>query len=120
MANALQQIAEEGGASIFKPVNGAEYIVGVVGVLQFEVIADRLRTEFNIDVIFEPTQYYTARWIDCEDKTVLEKFCSTNAFNIAEDYDGSKVFLARNAWHLGKVKEDFPQIELHKTREQSF
>lgn len=120
LANALQQIAEEGGASIFKPINGAEYIVGVVGVLQFEVIADRLRTEFNIDVIFEPTQYFTARWLSCEDKSILEKFCTANTFNIAEDYDGSKVFLARNAWHLGKAKEDFPQIELHKTREQSF
>ena len=39
--------------------------------------------------------------------------------NIADDYDGQKVFLARNAWHLGKIKEDFPHLELHKTREQT-
>lgn len=120
LSNALQQIAEEGGASIFKPIVGSEYIVGVVGVLQFEVIADRLRTEFNIDVIFEPTQYYTARWVSCSDKTELEKFYNTNQMNIADDYDGEKVFLARNAWHLGKIKEDFPHLELHKTREQTF
>ncbi|MBO6281964.1 MAG: peptide chain release factor 3 [Alphaproteobacteria bacterium] len=120
LANALQQIAEEGGASVFKPLSGAEYIIGVVGVLQFEVIADRLRTEFNIDVIFEPTQYFTARWISCEDKAQLDKFYNTNMFNLAEDYDGARVFLARNAWHLGKVHEDFPDIVLHKTREQTF
>jgi peptide chain release factor 3 len=119
LASALQQIAEEGGASIFKPMSGSEYIVGVVGVLQFEVIADRLRTEFNIDVIFEPTQYFTARWVSCEDKNQLEKFYQTYQMNIADDYNGAKVFLARNAWHLGKVKEDFPALELHKTREQN-
>lgn len=118
LSNALQQIAEEGGANIFKPIVGSEYIVGVVGVLQFEVIADRLRTEFNIDVIFEPTQYYTARWVSSTDKAELEKFYNTNQMNIADDYDGQKVFLARNAWHLGKIKEDFPHLELHKTREQ--
>ncbi|MBR1841389.1 MAG: peptide chain release factor 3, partial [Alphaproteobacteria bacterium] len=120
LANALQQIAEEGGASIFKPLSGAEYIIGVVGALQFEVIADRLRTEFNVDVLFEPTQYFTARWISCEDKAQLDKFYNTNMFNLAEDYDGAKVFLARNAWHLNKVHEDFPAIVLHKTREQTF
>ena len=71
---ALQQIAEEGGASIFKPVVGSEYIVGVVGTLQFEVMADRIRTEFNIPVMFEPTSYYTARWVSSEDKNELKKF----------------------------------------------
>ena len=38
--------------------------------------------------------------------------------NLAEDHDGELVFLARNAWHLGKVAEDFPDIILKKTREQ--
>ena len=117
LASALQQIAEEGGASIFKPMTGAEYIVGVVGVLQFEVIADRLRTEFNVDVIFEPTQYYTARWISSDDKAELDKFYNANQLNMAEDYNGDKVFMARNAWHLNKAHEDFPHVVLHKTRE---
>lgn len=120
LGNALQQIAEEGGASVFKPVIGAEWIVGVVGALQFEVMADRIRTEFNIPVIFEPTQYFTARWVSCDDKTELKKFMDANQANIAADHDGETVFLARNAWHLGKVNEDFPKIVLSKTREQVF
>lgn len=120
LGNALQQIAEEGGASVFKPVLGAEWIVGVVGTLQFEVMADRIRTEFNIPVMFEPTQYYTARWIQCEDKNELKKFLDTNKLTLAEDHDGETVFLARNAWHLNKVNEDFPKIVLRKTREQVF
>ena len=117
---ALQQIAEEGGASIFKPNVGSEWIVGVVGTLQFEVIADRIRTEFGIPVIFEPTQYYTARWVECDDKNELKKFCDSSNMNLAADHDGALVFLARNAWHLGKVAEDFPKIVLRKTREQLF
>ncbi len=118
LGNALQQIAEEGGAGVFKPLVGSEWIVGVVGNLQFEVMADRIRTEFNIPVAFEPTQYYTARWVECEDKAVLQKFIDTSRLNMAQDHDGAWVFLARNAWHLGKVAEDFPQIVLKKTREQ--
>lgn len=118
LGSALKQIAEEGGASVFKPMVGSEWIVGVVGTLQFEVMADRIKNEFNIPVMFEPTQYYTARWISCSEKTEFEKFKNASMMNLAEDHDGELVFLARNAWHLNKVSEDFPQIILHKTREQ--
>ncbi len=117
LGQALKQIAEEGGASIFKPFIGSEWIVGVVGVLQFEVMADRIKNEFNIPVVFESTTYYTARWIDCNNKQSLEKLKNTMQGNLAEDHDGELVFLARNAWHLGKVAEDFPDIKLKTTRE---
>ena len=118
LGTALQQIAEEGGASVFKPIIGSEWIVGAVGALQFEVMADRIRTEFNIPVIFEPTQYYTARWFESDDKAQLQKFIDSNQMNIALDHDGANVFLARNAWHLNKAAEDFPKITFCKTREQ--
>ena len=119
LGTALQQIAEEGGASVFKPIIGSEWIVGAVGALQFEVMADRIRTEFNIPVIFEPTQYYTARWFESDDKSQLQKFIDSNQMNIASDHDGANVFLARNAWHLNKAAEDFPKIKFCKTREQT-
>jgi len=120
LANALNQIAEEGGASIFKPAVGSEWIVGVVGNLQFEVMADRIRTEFNIPVVFEPTQYFTARWIKSNDKAELQKFLDTNRLNVAKDYNGDDVFLARNAWHLNKTQEDFAHVTFSKTKEQTF
>ena len=107
---ALEQIAEEGGASIFKPVIGNEYIVGVVGQLQFEVLADRIRTEFEIPVVFEPTIYYTARWVKGE-ADILKKFIDTNQSSLAYDYKQNPVFMARNAWHISKVQEDFPQLQ---------
>ncbi|MBR2033190.1 MAG: peptide chain release factor 3 [Alphaproteobacteria bacterium] len=117
LGDALKQIAEEGGASIFKPIIGAEWVVGVVGVLQFEVMADRIKNEFGLPVMFEPTQYYTARWVACDDKAEWKKFEDTNRMNLAEDNDGAVVFLARNAWHLNKTIEDFPKVKFSKTHE---
>ena len=67
--------------------------------------------------MFEPTQYFTARWINSDDKKELSKFCDANRLNIAEDNDGALVFLARNAWHLNKAKEDFPKINFAKIKE---
>lgn len=117
LGDTLKQIAEEGGASVFKPVVGAEWIVGVVGVLQFEVMADRIKNEFNLPVMFEPTQYFTARWVSSEDKLEMKKFTDANRLNLAEDNDGALVFLARNAWHLNKAQEDFPKVKFAKVKE---
>ncbi len=116
LGDALKQIAEEGGASVFKPVVGAEWIVGVVGVLQFEVMADRIKNEFGLPVMFEPTQYFTARWISADDNKELNRFVDANRLNIAEDNDNSLVFLARNAWHLNKAAEDFPGVGFSKIK----
>ncbi len=116
LAKALEQIAQEGGASVFKPDYGFEWIVGVVGVLQFEVLADRVRTEFNVEVIFEPTSYITARWLRGNNDDI-KKLVDANKATIATDHDGDFVFLARNAWHLSKTTEDFPNVELLKIKE---
>ena len=120
LGEALKQIAEEGGASVFKPNVGSEWIVGAVGVLQFDVMADRINNEFNIPVLFESTQYFTARWVSCSDKEELKKFMDNNRLNLADDHDGALVFLSRNAWHLNKAMEDFPNVKFNKTREQIF
>lgn len=119
LGKALQQIAEEGGASVFKPTIGTDWIVGVVGSLQFDVLADRIRTEYEIPVIFEPTSLYTARWVKADNSADLETFINANRTALATDHDGEWVFLARNAWHLNKTKEDFPKIKLLETRQNA-
>ena len=81
------------------PTMDSGWIVGVVGVLQFDVLADRIRTEYGIPVKFEQTQYITARWIETDDPLVLKKFRDANGSTLAEDHDGDPVFLARNNWH---------------------
>ncbi|MGD9637906.1 MAG: peptide chain release factor 3 [Alphaproteobacteria bacterium] len=118
LSKALFQIAEEGGASVFKSLIGSEWIVGVVGNLQFEVMSDRIRTEYDIDVIFESSSLYTARWITSDDDDELKKFVSEYKPNIAEDHDDASVFLARNAWHLERAAKDYPKIKFMKVKEQ--
>lgn len=117
LGRALQQLAEEGAARVIKPTIGADWIVGAVGVLQFEVMADRIRTEYDVPVRFEATELITARWIGGE-AAMLKKFQDSNQTAIGIDHDGEPVFLARNAWHLNKAQEDWPELQFMKTREQ--
>jgi len=117
LGRALGQLAEEGAANVFKPMMGADWIVGVIGALQFDVMADRIRTEYDLPVRFEPTELYTARWVEGEDARELKKFVDSNKSAMAEDYDGAPVFMARNAWHLNKAVEDWPNLTFSKTRE---
>jgi peptide chain release factor 3 len=100
LGKALEQLAEEGAARVFKPVMGSDWVVGVVGALQFDVLRDRIRSEYEIPVKFEATELYTARWLSCEDAATLKKFVDANQSSIANDHDGDPVFMARNAWHL--------------------
>jgi peptide chain release factor 3 len=118
LGRALLQLAEEGAAQVFKSRFGSEWIVGVAGALQFDVLADRIRTEYNIDVTFESTTLYTARWVEADDAQLLKKFSQANDTTMAEDHNGSPVFLARNAWHLKTTGEDWPQVRFLKTKEQ--
>jgi peptide chain release factor 3 len=117
LGRALLQLAEEGAAQVFRPRIGNDWIVGVAGALQFDVLADRIRTEYNVDVIFEGTSLYTARWIEAND-ILLKKFVTANSGTMAEDHNGSPVFLARNAWHLKSTGEDWPDVRFLTTKEQ--
>jgi len=116
LSRALEQLAEEGAARIFKPQMDSNWIVGVVGALQFDVLADRIRTEYDIPVKFEQTELYTARWLSADDPVVLKKFLDTNQGAVANDHDGDPVFLARNAWHLNDAQDKNPAIKFRATK----
>ena len=117
LGKALQQLAEEGAASVFKPVLGADWVVGAVGQLQFEVMADRIRTEYDVPVHFKATELYTARWMEADDDQEIKKFVDANRAAMAEDHDGVGVFMARNAWHLDTAVKDWPEIRFLKIKE---
>jgi peptide chain release factor 3 len=119
LRKALEHFAEEGASQVFKPMLGADWIVGVVGPLQFEVLAARIDAEYGIAARFEPAPVDAARWVECEDRTELERFVDANRSALAEDHDGALVFLARNGWHMNRTQEDFPKIRFLKTREQN-
>ena len=116
LENALVQLAEEGAARVFKPSMDSGWIVGVVGPLQFDVLADRIRTEYEIPVRFEEAALYTARWIGAEDHSKLKSFVDGNQSAIANDHDGDPVFLARNAWHLSDAQDKHPEISFQATK----
>jgi len=118
LASALLQLAEEGAARVFKPRMDSSWVVGVVGPLQFDILADRLKTEYNLPVRFEQTVLHTARWLETSNNKALEKFVDENLPNIADDHDDYPVFLARNAWHLDTSVENNPDIKFLATKEQ--
>ncbi len=119
LGRALEQVAEEGAAQVFKLLLGSDFIVGVVGALQFDVLADRIRTEYELPCHFESTSFEKARWVEADDPKQVRKFADANRDNTAEDHAGAIVFLARNDWQLGRAKQDFPELRFLATREQS-
>ena len=119
LGRALEQLAEEGAAQTFKMALGADWIVGVVGGLQFDVLADRIRTEYELPVHFEATSFERARWVDADDAKLIKQFADANRDNVAEDHGGAIVFLARNDWQLNRAKLDWPGIRFLTTREHA-
>jgi peptide chain release factor 3 len=117
LTRALESLAEEGVTQVFKPMIGAQWVVGVVGQLQLEVLKSRLHAEYELDVALEPSPYDTARWIS-GDEAEIEKFLGVHRGQMATDRDGAPVFLAKSAWELGYVTERFPKIKFEKTRER--
>ena len=118
LGKALEQLAEEGAARVFRPEIGTDYIVGVVGALQFEILADRIRTEYGLPVRFEPSSLHTARWIESDDPAALKAFVDETRASLAKDHNGDPVFLARNAWHLDRAEKDHPKVKFLKVKEQ--
>ena len=118
LRKALEDLSEEGVSQVFKPADGSAWIVGVVGLLQFDVLTTRIESEYNIKAGFEDGGFVTARWLRGKTPTALEAFAAANRGNMAEDRDGAPVYLARNSWQLGRAQQDFPDVEFLATREQ--
>ncbi len=116
LSKALQQLAEEGAAQAFKRHLGAEWIIGVVGVLQFEVMASRIEHEYNIEVVYENAPFVQARWVECDDERLLKKFMDSNMAFVADDHSGAPVFLARSEWQLEHAADDFKGIRFVATK----
>jgi peptide chain release factor 3 len=117
LKKALEGLAEEGVTQLFRPELGADFIVGAVGQLQFEVMADRLKTEYGLEVIFEPSPYAEARWLGGA-KADVEDFAGKHRPAMATDIDEGPVFLAKSAWEIGYVAERYPKVAFLRTRER--
>ncbi|WP_340286526.1 peptide chain release factor 3 [Sulfitobacter pontiacus] len=116
LEKALMQFAEEGAAKVFKPAIGSGFVVGVVGQLQFEVLASRIELEYGLPVRFEQSQFTSARWVN-GDRQAVDKFTEANKQHIAHDHDGDIVYLTRLQWDIDRVDRDYPDVRLTATKE---
>jgi peptide chain release factor 3 len=110
LKEALQQMAEEGVVQVFRPLDGAPALVGVVGPLQLDVLKARLSAEYGLDIDYETPEFQLARWISADDLKLVDQFVETNYSSVAEDLDGDRVFMARNQFILDYTRERAPGI----------
>ena len=98
----IEQIAQEGAIQIFQEFNTGmeEIIVGVVGVLQFDVLKFRLENEYNVDIRLEPLPYEHIRWIENDDIDVT-KITGTSDMKKIKDMKGNPLLLFVNSWSVG-------------------
>ena len=113
----LTQLSEEGSTQVFLPLRNNDLIVGAVGVLQFEVVAFRLKDEYKVDCIYEPVTVHVARWVDSENKAKLEEFKKKAHENLSIDGGGYLTYLAPTRVNLSLMEERWPDIEFRATRE---
>ncbi len=110
LKEALQQMAEEGVVQVFRPLDGAPALVGVVGPLQLDVLKARLDAEYGLDIDYETPEFQLARWIAAEDGKMLDEFVEANYSSVADDLDGDRVFMARNQFILDYTRERAPGL----------
>jgi len=113
----LDQLSEEGATQVFRPINNNDVIVGAVGVLQFDVVAFRLKEEYSVECGFEAVNVNTARWIECADEKMLSDFNKKAADNLALDAGGSLTYLAPTRVNLNLTIERWPDVDFRATRE---
>ncbi|MDE2376314.1 peptide chain release factor 3 [Bradyrhizobium sp.] len=117
LKEALQQMSEEGVVQVFRPRDGAPALVGVVGPLQLDVLKARLEAEYALPVEFEVSEFQLARWISADDRKKLDGFIAANTSSIADDVDGDPVYLARNEFYLGYMRERAEGIEFASVKD---
>lgn len=118
LRKALDDMAEEGVTQVFYPEIGSNWIIGVVGQLQLDVLLSRLDAEYKVAAGLEMAPFETARWISAEDPKDLQEFIGLNRGAMAKDRDGNPVFLAKSAWEVGYIVDRYSKVKFAATRER--
>ena len=110
----ITQIAQEGAIQIFQEFNTGmeEIIVGVVGVLQFDVLKYRLENEYNVEIRLENLPYEHIRWIANKEEVDLTKLVGTSDMKKIKDMKGNPLLLFVNSWSVGMVLDRNKGLEL--------
>ena len=113
----LVQLCEEGATQLYRPLINNDLILGAVGVLQFDVVAHRLKAEYNVDCSFEAVNVNTARWVECDDEKKLDEFKAKHEANLALDHACDLVYIASTRVNLQMTMERWPEVRFLATRE---
>ena len=110
----ITQIAQEGAIQIFQEYNTGmeEIIVGVVGVLQFDVLRYRLENEYNVDICLEPLPYEYIRWIEDWEGLDMDRLTGTSDMKKVKDMKGNPLLLFVNEWSVGMTLDRNPGLVL--------
>ncbi|WP_213981089.1 peptide chain release factor 3 [Sphingomonas sp. dw_22] len=118
LRKALDDMAEEGVTQVFYPDIGSNWIIGVVGQLQLDVLLSRLDAEYKVAAGLEVAPFETARWVSAEDPAELKAFMELNRGAMAKDRDGNPVFMAKSAWEVGYIADRYAKVKFAATRER--
>lgn len=113
----LTQLAEEGATQVFFPLRSNDVILGAVGVLQFDVVAARLKTEYGVNCIYQPVNVFTARWVEATNDKAMKALENKAYENLARDGAGHLTYLAPTRVNLQLAQERHPEVMFHQTRE---
>ncbi len=102
---------------VYRPMIGADWIVGVVGPLQLDVLQTRVENEYGVPIGFETIGYDTARWVASDDPKALKDFLAANRSTTGQDRHGAPVFFANSVWALDRAAKNYPDIRFLATRE---
>ena len=112
----VTQIAQEGAIQIFQEYKGGmeEIIVGVVGVLQFDVMKFRMQSEYNVEIRLEELPYEHIRWIVNKDEVDVATLSGTSDMKKVIDMKGNPLLLFINSWSVGMTQERNPKLVLEE------
>ncbi len=113
----LKELSEEGATQVFMPQINNDLILGAVGVLQFDVVAFRLKEEYKVECAYEPVNVATVRWIHCADEKKLAEFKKKAHDQLSLDGGGYLTYLAPSRVNLQLMQERYPDVVFSPTRE---
>lgn len=113
----LQELGEEGAIQVFENLASGALLLGAIGQLQFEVVAQRLQTEYKVDAMFEPADIHTARWLTFPDEATRRNFEREQQHRMGRDVDGNPVYLASSRYNLDVTREKWTKVGFHASRE---
>ena len=119
LVKGLIQLGEEGATQVFRPLDNNDLIVGAIGVLQFDVVAARLKQEYGVECLYDNVPVATARWIACSDEKILQQFRNKASSNLAIDGGGRLTYIASSIVNLNLAIERWPEIEFKATCEHA-